>query len=83
MDEEKDGTALPVRRYADLYPPHTNTEIQGNPSKHSAFASTTDGISNRELSLQNPVKVVRCTAIARSTGKQCGRFSIRGGVVVL
>jgi hypothetical protein len=78
---EEETVDRPVRKYADLYPPHTNSEIQGNPSKHSAFGSTTDGISNRELSLQNPVKVIRCTAMARSTGKQCGRFAIRGGIV--
>lgn len=60
------------------YEPYINSAAKGAPSKHSAFGATTNGVSNRALSPQNPVKVIQCTAIARSTGKRCGRFSVRG-----
>lgn len=50
-------------------------------SKHNTLGSTTNGVSNRPLSPQNPVKVIQCTAMARSTGKQCTRWSLRGSNV--
>lgn len=56
-----------------------STEVDNVPSKYSA--RSTDGKSNRRISPQNPVQVIRCTATARSTGQRCGRWSLRGSNV--
>lgn len=50
------------------------------PSKHSTDGFT-NGVSNRKLTVANPVPTVQCTNIARSTGKRCRRFSLRGANV--
>lgn len=77
MTDEEETTEKFVSNGVE-YEPYINSAAKGNPSKHSAFGSTTNGVSNRALSPQNPVKAIQCTATARSTGKRCGRFSVRG-----
>jgi tRNA A37 N6-isopentenylltransferase MiaA len=77
IDKERADREYAKKREKYLEERQPNSEERGEPSKHSAFVSN-NGVSNRPLSPQNPVKVIRCTEIARSTGKQCGRWALRG-----